>query len=215
MSLDLDTMNDGIPSPGSPVTVLSQSRGVAHDAIVRTWEAGEAGLVVSTRVDLNPDAMHDLADQRVWVSVPMQEHGMTVFGGIAHTAGESSLDITGVVPLVRERRRQAVRSSPSATVTVSSRQRTPQRMPALDLSRGGVRVVLRGRRELTLGEHVVVDVHFDDGRTVPTTGQVTRIDLHAGHAVVRFDRMPQSHGDQIDRYVLFRLASDPNGAVDG
>ena len=214
MSLDIDTMTDAMPAPGSPVTLLSQSNGVWHEAVVRSWDSGDAGLVVSTRVELDPEAVHDLADQRVWVSVGSPDRGTTVFGGIAHPAGERSLDITGVVPLVREQRRAAVRSAAKASVTVSAQQRAPIRLAALDLSRGGVRVALRDRRELALGEGVVVDVHLDDGRTVQATGHVTRVDLRSGHAVVRFDRMDPHHGDRIDRYVLFRLTSPPHGPVE-
>lgn len=205
MSSDLDLMHDGKPMPGSPVTLLSQNQGLSYEATVRSWESGEAGLVVTTRVDLAPGAVRDLADHRVWVSVPLPDHGFTVFGGIAHPAGDSSLDITGVVPLVREQRRRNPRTDASAQITVAPRDRAPMRLSALDLSRGGVRVVLHDRRDLTLGEHVAVEVSLEDGTTVPATGEVTRVDLHAGHAVVRFDRLPSETGDHIDRYVLFRL----------
>lgn len=205
MSSDVDLIGNGNPSPGSPVTLMRQNEGLSYDATVRTWDSGEAGLVVTTRVELAPDAVRDLADHRVWVSVPLPDHGVTVFGGIAHPVGDSSLDITGVVPLVREQRRRNPRTDATTQVTVAPRDRAPMRLAALDLSRGGVRVVLHDRRDLTLGEHVAVEVRLEDGTTVPTTGEVTRVDLHAGHAVVRFDRLPSDSGDQIDRYVLFRL----------
>lgn len=205
MSSDVGLMQNGNPSPGSPVTLLSQNEGVSYDATVRTWDSGETGLVVTTRVDLTPDAVRDLADHRVWVSVPLPDQGFTVFGGIAHPAGESSLEITGVVPLVREQRRRSPRTEATAQVTVAPRDRAPMRLAALDLSRGGVRVVLGDRRDLTLGEHVAIEVQLEDGTAVPATGEVTRVDLHAGHAVVRFERLPSDTGDHIDRYVLFRL----------
>lgn len=205
MSTDMDTMEGGAPAAGSPVTVLSQSRGMSYEATVQSWDSGDAGLVVSTRVEVGAEAVRELADHRVWVSAPIRPQGVTVFGGIAHPAGPSTLDITGVVPLVREQRRHSPRTSAHVQVTVASRDRPPHELQAVDLSRGGVRVILREPGELTVGEQVAVEVRLEDGSTVPGSGEVTRVDQHAGYAVVRFDDLPSDRRDHLDRFVLFRL----------
>lgn len=205
MTADLDTMHDGSPPEGSTVTVLSQSRGMSYDATVQSWDSGDAGLVVSTRVEVGADAVRELADHRVWVSAPIGPQGLTVFGGIAHPASSSSLDITGVVPLVREQRRQSPRAAAHVQVTLAGEDRSPHQLRAIDLSRGGVRVILREPGELSVGEHVEVDVQLEDGTSVPATGEVTRVDEHGGYAVVRFDDLPSDGRDHIDRFVLFRL----------
>lgn len=205
MSTDTDTSQDGIPPAGSTVTLLSQSRGMSYDATVRSWDSGDAGLVVSTRVEVSSEAVRELADHRVWVSAPVGPHRLTVFGGIAHPAGSTALDITGVVPLVREQRRQSPRATAHVEVTVAGPDQEPHRLQGIDLSRGGVRVILRHPGELVVGEHVVVEVRLEDGSSIPATGAVTRVDEQAGYAVVRFDDLPSDHRDHIDRFVLFRL----------
>ena len=205
MTADMDTTHDGAPSAGSTVTLLSQSRGMSYDATVQSWDSGDAGLVVSTRVEVGTEAVRELADHRVWVSAPIGPQGMTVFGGIAHPAGSSALDITGVVPLIREQRRRSPRAAAPVDVTVAAPERPTHTLQALDLSRGGVRVILRQPSELIVGEHVEVEVRLEDGSAVPATGQVTRVDEHAGYAVVRFDDLPSDRRDHLDRFVLFRL----------
>ena len=68
--------DDGTPATGTPVLtgtpliVLSLQGGRPYPATVQTWVATAQGLVVSARVSVTAEAMHSLADHRVWVSVP-------------------------------------------------------------------------------------------------------------------------------------------------
>ena len=197
--------DDSIPTPGASVTLLSEADGLSYDATVRSWQSGDLGLVVTARLEVDADAVDHLSDHRVWVSVPGATRGCTVFGGVAHPAGEMAIDVTGVVPIVREQRRRAPRIAAPAQVVMSVPGRPHRDLRAVDLSRGGVRVALPERTEIALGEQVEVEVHLENGATVPATGEVTRVDRRAKQAVVRFDHLSAEVGDHLDRYVLFRL----------
>ena len=207
---------------GSPVMILSQTTGTSYEATVRDWEVGHDGLTVAATLRVASSVAEELADHRVWVKVAgtddgkvsgaepvdgaADSRGVTVFGGIAHWSGSDVVAITGVAPLVRERRRQSPRASSGAEVTLSSPQHTVvQKLRAVDLCREAVRVALAEGR-LELGEHVAVRVDLGNGDLVPARGEVTRIDRTHGYAVVRFDGLDANQGARIDRYVLFRLA---------
>lgn len=194
----------GTPAAGTRVVLLSQDDGRPYAATVQTWMS-TASLVVTTRVAAGADAVRQLADHRVWMSVPESDRGFTVFSGVAQPAGATSLDLTGVAVLLRETQRETVRAPAATTVTVSTQRRGPRQLRGVDLARGGVRVALTNPRDLVLGEQVNVDVHLEDGGSFPASGQVTRLDEQLGQAVVRFDELPSDHGARIDRYVLLEL----------
>lgn len=198
---------DEAPAVGTPVTLLSQTSGRPYQATVAFWDGGEHGLVVRARLEVDPSVVSRLADHRVWVSAspPETGGGVTVYGGVAHPAGESAIDVTGVATILRDRRRRTARSEVDAEVTVRSDGRRPRNLRMIDLSRGGVRVALAKPADLTVGEHVTLDVSLDDGSDVPTSGQVLRVDQDAQHAVVRFDDLSSEQSTRIDRYVLLRL----------
>lgn len=198
---------DDVPT-GWAVTLLSQLDGISYPARVQTWESRDQGLVVNARVQVEPVVAVLLADHRVWVSLPTDTGGVEVFGGVARAAGPSHLDISGVVPVVREQRRRSPRGRTAAPVTVLARSGPARALRTVDLSRGGVRVSLRDPGDLTVGEQVTVEVRLEDGVTVPAVGEVIRVDHRAGHAVVRFEDLSLEHGNHIERFVLLRLARD-------
>ena len=210
--------DDGTPATGAPVLtgtpliVLSIHGGRPYPATVQTWVATAQGLVVSARVSVTAEAMHSLADHRVWVSVPDRGPGFTVFSGVAHRAEETALDITGVVTLVRERRREHVRGPAKVQVSISTGDASPRQLQVVDLSQGGVRVALRAPSDLALDEFVTVEVHLEDGASISARGKVIRIDSAAGQAVVRFEDLSSEHGTRIDRYVLLHLTPDDSGS---
>lgn len=192
---------------GTIVTVLSHADGQPVAATVQTWSAGDEGLVISARLTVGAAAVARLADHRVWVSLTHDAPGFTVFGGIAHAAGDDSLDVTGVAPLVREARRTAPRAAATTRVMVTTPSLRTHDLRAVDLGRGGVRVSLQEPAELTAGERVTVEVHLEDGATVLAGGQVARVDEAAGQAVVRFDELANAEGSRLDRFALLRLTA--------
>lgn len=201
-----------VPSAGDPVTLLSHSTGLLYPATVTSWDGGEHGLVVRTRLHVEPEAVELLADHRVWVSaLPDDVHdGVTVYTGVAHPAGASAVDVTGVATILRDRRRRTPRSEVDTAVSVRSGRGTPLSLRTIDLSRGGMRVSLPKPTSLTVGEHLDLDVTLDDGADLPATGEVLRVDEASGQAVVRFDDLPDDQGTLIDRLVLGRL-TPPRG----
>jgi hypothetical protein len=195
----------GAPPAGTRVALLNQDDGRAYAATVETWIDSSAALVVSTRVAAGEDAVRQLADRRVWMSIPETDRGFTVFSGVAQPASVTSLDIIGVALLLAEPRRQAARAPASTTVTIVGHDQDARRLRGVDLAQGGVRVALNTATDLVLGDQVTVDVHLEDGTLIPATGQVTRLDEQVGQAVVRFDELPSEQATQINRYVLLQL----------
>jgi PilZ domain len=203
---DIDGADEvGVPHAGSRLAVMSQRDGVSFEATVQSWDLSDTGLVVRAVMTVSAEAVVLLADGQVWVSRPASgDRGVTIFAGVAQPVDSTTLEVTGVVALVREQRRSAPRTATPAGVSVSSTDRIRQ-MRAIDLSRGGVRVALGADSDLHLGEHVQLDVQLEDGATVTASGEVTRVDELAGQAVVQFDDLPTATGARIDRFVLLRL----------
>ena len=206
VTTDIDDADEvGVPQAGSRLAVMSQRDGVSFEATVQSWDLSDTGLVVRAVMTVSAEAVVQLADGQVWVSRPAGgERGVTIFAGVAQPVDSTTLEVTGVVALVREQRRRAPRTATPAGVSVSSTDRIRQ-MRAIDLSRGGVRVALRADSDLHVGEHVQLDVQLEDGATVTASGEVTRVDERAGQAVVQFDDLPTATGARIDRFVLLRL----------
>jgi hypothetical protein len=137
VTTDIDGADEvGVPPAGSRLTVMSQSDGVAFEATVQTWDLSDTGLVVRAVIAVPAEAVVLLADGKVWVSRPAAPgRGVTIFAGVAQPVDSTTLEVTGVVALVREQRRRAPRTATPAGVSVSSTDRIRQ-MRAIDLSRG-------------------------------------------------------------------------------
>jgi hypothetical protein len=194
------------PPAGTSVVLLSQRTGLAHDAMVRQWRGSPGGLDVTVLLAVDPDVAERLADQRLWVTLAGHGRRLTVLSGVARLAGPGELSMTGIPPVVRERRRGAPRTQTGARVRLRSTGRGERLLDAVDLSRDAVRVGLADAGQLALGEHVAVRVELGDGDLVSADGVVVRVEEADGYAVVRFDRLPRDQAGRIDRYVLLRLA---------
>lgn len=193
------------PTTGTVVMLLDQHEGGPVSAKVLTWSAADGGMVMSTRLTLGASDVHRLAGRRVWVSVTDDGPGYSVFGGIARVAGDDALDVTGIAPLVQEARRTMPRAEHRGPVTVTAAGVGPRALRTIDLSRGGVRVSMEGRSALTAGEHVVVEMALEGGSPVQAEGEVSRVDLGTGEAVVRFQNLDAAAGTRLDRFLLHRL----------
>ena len=196
----------GAPPAGTPVVLLSQRTGLAHDATVQQWRGSPGGLDVTVRLRVAPEVAEQLADQRLWVSLASHGRRLTVLSGVARLAGPGELSMTGISPVVRERRRSAPRTQTGARVRLRSTGRGERLLDAVDLSRDAVRVGLADAGQVTLGEHVAVRLDLGDGDLVSADGVVVRVEAADGYAVVRFDRLRREQAGRIDRYVLLRLA---------
>jgi hypothetical protein len=206
VTTDTDSADEvGVPRAGSRLGVMSQRDGTSFDATVQSWDLSETGLVVRAVMTVSAEAVVLLADGQVWVSRPAGgDRGVTIFAGVAQPVDSTTLEVTGVVALVREQRRRAPRTTTPAGVSVSSTDRIRQ-MRAIDLSRGGVRVALTADSDLHLGEQRRARRPPRGRRHRHRQRQVTRVDERAGQAVVQFDDLPTATGARIDRFVLLRL----------
>jgi len=194
------------PPTGTPVVLLSQRTGLAHDATVQQWRGSPGGLDVTVRLTVDPEVAERLADHRLWVTLAGHGRRLTVLSGVARLAGPGELSMTGISPVVRERRRSAPRAQTGARVRLRSTGRGERLLDAVDLSRDAVRVGLVDAGQVALGEHVAVRLDLGDGDVVSADGVVVRVEAADGYAVVRFDRLPREQAGRIDRYVLLRLA---------
>jgi hypothetical protein len=194
------------PPAGARVVLLSQRTGLTHEATVQEWTSSPGGLDVTVRLTVDPEVAGQLADQRLWVTVAAHGRPLTVLRGVARLSGPGELSMTGIAPVVRERRRSAARAKTGARVRLRSTRRGEQLLDAVDLSRHAVRVALTEAEQVTLGERVAVRLDLGDGDLVSTDGVVARVEAADGYAVLRFDRLPRDQAGRIDRYVLLRLA---------
>jgi PilZ domain len=204
MASDTENVLDA-PAAGSSATVLNLANEHPYAATVASWVGTAAGLVVSARVMVTSNAARALAGQRVLVFVGERPNGFTVFSGIARPGEGSTLDVFAIAMLVRERRRQDLRAPAGGQVNVFSDGRPVRQLRAMDVCRGGVRVRLAVRSELRIGEHVTVEVDLGYGSPLAARGEVTRVDVEAGHAVVRFEDLSTDDGTMVDRFVLLQL----------
>ncbi len=198
------------PTVGRPVMLLSMTEGEPYAGTVQSWTGSTDGLVVSARISVSAGGLDQLANQRVWLSVPEGTAGFTVYSGVAKGSPPSGLDITGIKTVLHEHRRQHLRAPADGLAHIPAADQEPRRLRLVDLSQGGVRVALREPTELVLGERVTLDVVLQDGSAVSARGLVARIDPDASHAVVRFEDLSPEQGSRIDRYVLLQLTG-PTG----
>lgn len=194
------------PAVGAAVILLSQRTGLPHDATVLGWQVSRDGLDVTARVEVEVAVAAELADQRLWVTVADHGRRLTVFSGVARVAAPGQLSMTGISPVVRERRRSAPRTPVNARVRLRSTGRAERLLDAVDLGRDAVRLAIDTPEQVTVGEQVEVRVDLGDGDLVTADGEVVRVDEAAGYAVVRFVRLAREQAGRIDRYVLLRLA---------
>jgi hypothetical protein len=202
--------DDDVVLPGARrVTLLSQRDGRHYPATVHTWLESSSGPVA--RVTVREGAALRLAANRVWVSIATPGQGFVIYSARAQRTGDTFLDLHHLEPVTQEvRRRIAPRVRTDAAVTVVSSRRAQRRTTARDLSRGGVRIARCDTDPLELGEQVALDVRLD-GTAVLLRGEVTRVDVPSGDAVVRFDTAPVEHRVALDRYVMARLGAESAG----
>lgn len=194
------------PRTGTAAMLLDLGNERRYPATIASWVGTEVGLVLSARLDVTAEAAKALAGRQVLVSVRERPTGYTLFSGLARADQGSTLDISGVATLVRERRRRDPRGAAAGRVVVSTHGQPMAGVEVIDLSCRGVRVSLPRASDLHLGDVVMVEVDLGDGPPMSAHGEVSRVDESTGQAVLRFADLTVEDELLIDRFVLLQTA---------
>ena len=160
--------------------------------VVTHWLTGEAGLIVTIGVRTSREGAAICAGQRVWVSGrEAADSELIVLEVIARRASDqddTTLILTGVLPLARERRRSAVRASTRHPATVTHADGTTAHGIATDLSHAGCRIELNQPglvRETGATANVYIELPGNKKFALPAT--VTRTDAVTGELGMQFE----------------------------
>ena len=191
------------PKPAAPRTLWMMAGGevtllpVEPDSgllrgVVTHWLTGEAGLIVTIGVRTSREAAAICAGQRVWVSGrEAADSELIVLEVIARRASDqddTTLILTGVLPLARERRRGAVRAATRHPAMLTYSDGTTAKGVATDLSHGGCRIDLNQPDLARLvGATAEVRIELPGNRTFALEAEVMRIDALTGELGMRFE----------------------------
>jgi hypothetical protein len=160
--------------------------------LVTHWLTGDAGLVATIGVRTSREAAAMCAGQRVWVAGREAAGGeLVVLEVIARRASEqddTTLILTGVLPLARERRRSAVRAATRHPATLTYSDGTTAQGVATDLSHDGCRIDLNNPGLVrSVAETAEVCIELPGNQTFALEAEVMRIDRTTGELGMRFE----------------------------
>lgn len=178
---------------GGEVTLLPVEfdSGVLRGVITH-WLTGEAGLIVTIGVRTSREAAAMCSGQRVWLSGrEAADEELIVLEVIARRASDqddTTLILTGVLPLARERRRNAVRAATRHPATLTYDDGTTAHGVATDLSHGGCRIDLN-QPGLARGVGTTANVHIElpGNEKFALSADVVRIDRMTGELGMQFE----------------------------
>ena len=175
--------------PGRSVSLLPRAGGHAWAGLLTDWrETGDDHVLAHVQTDLA--AIEALDHHQVWLSTVTKvddEDGVTIFVGRALAQEDGSLLVDGVVRLVSERRRRAVRAA-GAKVRLPDQDGHPgAAVAATDVSRGGLRLAMNG-----------TGWTYDE--KVTATARLLREE--DGDVVLELDGLAEVDAAAIDRYAL-------------
>ena len=176
---------------GSPVTLLpvELDTGVLTGEITH-WLSGAAGLVATIGVRTSADVAATCAGHRLWLSGHEAAHGdLLVFEVIARKPSshvDTTLALTGVLPLAHELRRSSVRADTKHPVRLTFDDGTTAHGIAADLSRTGCRIALNQAnhvRPVGTPAYIMIELpgneHFQlSGNVVRAAGETGELALH-------------------------------------
>jgi hypothetical protein len=160
--------------------------------VITHWLTGEAGLVVTIGVRTSRDAAAMCSGQRVWLSGrEAADEELIVLEVIARRASDqddTTLILTGVLPLARERRRSAVRAATRHPATLTYSDGRTAKGVATDLSHGGCRIDLNSPDLVrSIGATAEVRIELPRHQKFALEAVVMRMDRQTGEMVMRFE----------------------------
>jgi len=178
---------------GGEVTLLPvELDGGVQRGVITHWLTGAAGLVVTIGVRTSREAAAMCSGQRVWLSGrEAADEELVVLEVIARRASDqddTTLILTGVLPLARERRRNSVRAATRHPARLTYPDGTTAQGVATDLSHGGCRIDLN-RPDLVRSVGVRAQVHIElpGNKKFTLDAEVMRIDTQTGELGMRFE----------------------------
>jgi hypothetical protein len=147
---------------------------------VTHWLGDAAGVIATIGVRTTADVAAVCAGQRLWLSGHAALTGelivLEVIAGEASQHVETALTMTGVLPLARERRRDAVRASTRHPMRLTFDDGTTTRGIAANLSRSGCLVTLNEADLLRpIGTKTRLEIKLPSNETFSLEGAIVRI----------------------------------------
>lgn len=190
----------GTPASGDRVSLLARASGRSWPGTVRAWEETEPAAIA--RVSTQPAAVDALDLHQVWLS-SSTAGGVTIFEGRARAVQPELLEVTGMVLLADERRRQSVRGT-GGIVTLSPAGGEQRTVQPIDISRDGARLPL-GEDGWQLDDPLELLVDVDGADPIAALAHTLRVDESAHAVVVAFDDLAQEDAEAIERFALSAL----------
>jgi hypothetical protein len=185
------------PSPvwmsiGSYVTLLpvDLDTGILSGEVTH-WLGSAAGLVATIGVRTTMDVAVACAGHRLWLSGRDAVHNeLLVFEVIARKPSryvDTTLALTGVLPLAHEHRRNAVRAATRRPVRLTFEDGSTADGVAADISRSGCLVALKAADFLNpVGTGANLRIELLDEEILVLPGDIVRTTMAAGEVAVRF-----------------------------
>lgn len=196
----------GDPALGTSVTIVPAGDARLLTGTLLWWEPLDDESV-RAGVDIAPTSAAQGGRIKVWATLHAAGGDIMVVSADA-TGGESAhtLLLSGRVA-AREQRRRSVRAAAHVPVDVTWAGADADRLSGrtLDLSTGGCRVSIEGAAPvIDPGEPTDVVIHLDRYNSPRISGRVHAV-RPGGQVVIRFDDIPGSVAEQIERYVYATL----------
>jgi hypothetical protein len=155
------------------------------------WLSGPAGLVATIGVSTSAEDAETCAGHRLWLSGREAVHNeLIVFEVIARKPSRfvnTTLALTGVLPVAHEHRRDSVRAASRHPVTVTFDDGTIAQGVATDISRGGCLIALNKTGQLRpVGTLARIDIDLPGTGTFVLAGEVVRSVVVTGEIALRF-----------------------------
>jgi hypothetical protein len=201
-----------VPSPpplwmtvGTPVTLLpvDVDTGLLRGQITH-WMSGGASLVATIGVSTTADVAAVCAGQRLWLSGKEAMHGdlivLEVSARQPSAQVNTTLALTGVLPLAHELRRHAVRAATRHPVRLAFDDGTTAAGVAIDLSHSGCLITVNRAGPMpTIGSSAEVEIGLPGRTDCVVSADVVRSDAAAGELALQFE------ATDVDRAPIDRL----------
>jgi hypothetical protein len=179
-------------SIGTPVTLLpvDLSSGLLTGEVSH-WLGGPAGLVATIGVHTSASVAAVCAGQRLWLSgYEATRAELVVFEVVAQLPSryaDTSLTLTGVLPIAHEPRRRAVRAATRHPVRMTFADGATADGFAVDISRTGCRISLnRSDFVGSLGTSADLELELPTGEKFALTGDIVRVEGLTGELALHF-----------------------------